>query len=112
MSLKEFIAKLEAEVEALAHLSFLKAAAKQAIHNGLEAAFKAGNSGTVEAVVVADVNGFITTTTSSLGPIVSGVAGLGEVGIDDAINAAFAHFGSTASEAEFEAYVFTHLGLN
>lgn len=116
MNLRDFFKHLEQQVEqqliAAEHISFLRAAAKQAIHNGLTVAFAEGNSGTPEAVIITDVNKLITTTTSNLGPIVSGIAGLGEVGIDNAIQAAFTHYGSTVSEQDLENYIFSHLGLN
>lgn len=111
MSLKDFFNKLKAEAEALAHLKFLKAAARQAIGNGLDVAFKTANAGTPEAVVVGDVNRFIEHVAGSMGPIVAAVAGLGEIGIDDAIHAAFSHYGTTASEAQLKEYIFSHLGL-
>ena len=111
MTLKQFLAKMEAELKSLAHLTFLKAAARQAISNGLDAAFAAASTGTPEARVIADVNAFIERVTGHMGPIVSTVAGIGEIGIDEAIHAAFAQYGSTASEDELKSYIFAHLGV-
>jgi len=111
MSLKDILAKIEAEAKNLAHLNFLKAAARQAISNGVDAAFAKFATSAGEAVVIADVNGFIEHAVANFGPEFELLAGFGEVGVDKLIDAAFRHYGTAASAAQLKDYVFTHLGL-
>jgi hypothetical protein len=112
MDLKTFITTAEADVKAIAHIGFFKAAARQEVGNAMDKAYAALTSTTTEEVVVEDVNAFIETATASFGPEVAAFDKLAEIGIDKAIEAGFRALGNKVSADEIKTFVFAHLGLS
>lgn len=111
MNLKTFITTVESDAEMLLHVGFFKSAARQVVGDGIDKAYALLTSPATEAVVVEDVNAFVETFGKSLGPEVAMFDKLAEIGIDKAIESAFAQLGKAATADQVKAFVFAHLGL-
>jgi hypothetical protein len=111
VNLKTLIATIEADIQAVEHIAFFKAAARQVVGNGIDKAYQLIVSTATEAVVVEDVNAFVESATKALGPEMLAFDKLAEMGIDNAIDVAFAELGKAATADQIKAFVFAHLGL-